>query len=146
MDTSAGEHLQMGCGPSRPRGTRYESFVKDTNKSIEEASRAITNKTEEKASAEADKTAAEEDKNSAMNEQQQNQNENADLHKACDFTLNNFEVPTATDVMGSLGVGSLPRRTVSFHVTRVRKVIYYSYELMYAGEYVLRRQVLCLAR
>ena len=136
----------MGCGPSRPRGTRYESFVKDTNKSIEEASRAITNKTEEKASAEADKTAAEEDKNSAMNEQQQNQNANSDLHKACDFTLNNFEVPTATDVMGSLGVGSLPRRTVSFHVTRVRKVIYYSYELMYAGEYVLRRQVLCLAR
>merc|ERR1719194_322859 len=70
----------------------YEAFVKDTNKSIEEASRAITNKTEEKATAEADKTAAEEDKNSAMNEQQQNQNENADLHKACDFTLNNFEV------------------------------------------------------
>merc|ERR1719271_1758434 len=69
----------------------FEAFVKDTNKSIEEASRAITNKTEEKATAEADKTAAEEDKNSAMNEQQQNQNENADLHKACDFTLNNFE-------------------------------------------------------
>ena len=73
----------------------YEAFVKDTNKSIEEASRAITNKTEEKATAEADKTAAEEDKNSAMNEQQQNQNENADLHKACDFTLNNFEVKQA---------------------------------------------------
>merc|ERR1719305_1023512 len=66
----------------------YEAFVKDTNKSIEEASRAITNKTEEKASAEADKT-------TAMNEQQQNQNENADLHKACDFTLNNFEVKQA---------------------------------------------------
>merc|ERR1719380_451485 len=53
----------------------HEAFVKDT--------------------AEADKTAAEEDKNSAMNEQQQNQNENADLHKACDFTLNNFEVKQA---------------------------------------------------
>ena len=98
-----GEHIQMGCGSSRLRGTRYEAFVKDTNKSIEEASRAITNKTEEKATAEADKTAAEEDKNSAMNEQQQNQNENADLHKACDFTLNNFEVPMATDVTGGLG-------------------------------------------
>ena len=69
--------------------------MKDTNKSIEEASRAITNKTEEKATAEADKTAAEEDKNSAMNEQQQNQNENADLHKACDFTLENFEARAA---------------------------------------------------
>jgi hypothetical protein len=73
----------------------YEAFVKDTNKSIEEANRSMTNKTEEKATAEADKTAAEQDKNSASNEQQQNQNENADLHKSCDFTLNNFEVKQA---------------------------------------------------
>merc|ERR1719159_1835505 len=71
----------------------YESFVKDTNKAIEEANRSMTNKTEEKATAEADKTAAEEDKLAAMNEQQQNQN--ADLHKSCDFTLNNFEVKQA---------------------------------------------------
>jgi len=73
----------------------YEAFVKDTNKSIEEKNRAMTNKTEEKASAEADKTAAEGDKNSAMNEQQQNENENAALHKSCDFTLQNFEVKQA---------------------------------------------------
>merc|ERR1719182_941226 len=73
----------------------YESFVKDTNKSIEEKSRELTNKTEEKATAEADKVAAEEDKLSAENEQQQNQNENADLHKSCDFTMNNFEVKQA---------------------------------------------------
>merc|ERR1719399_1649474 len=73
----------------------YEAFVKDTNKSIEEATRDMTNKTEEKATAEADKTAAEEDKNSAVNEQQQNQNQNADLHKSCDFTLQNFEVRQA---------------------------------------------------
>jgi len=73
----------------------YESFVKDTNKSIEEKTRSMTNKTEEKATAEADKTAAEQDKNSAMNEQQQNENQNADLHKSCDFTLNNFEVKQA---------------------------------------------------
>merc|ERR1719331_524283 len=73
----------------------YESFVKDTNKAIEEANRSMTNKTEEKATAEADKTAAEQDKNSAMNEQQQNENQNADLHKSCDFTLNNFEVKQA---------------------------------------------------
>jgi len=73
----------------------YEAFVKDTNKSIEEKTRAVTNKTAEKAQAEADKTAAEQDKNSASNEQQQNQNENADLHKSCDFTLNNFEVKQA---------------------------------------------------
>ena len=95
--------FQIGCGPSRVRGARYEAFVKDTNKSIEEATRSITNKTEEKATAEADKTAAEEDKNSAMNEQQQNQNENADLHKACDFTLNNFEVRRAANLICSFG-------------------------------------------
>merc|ERR1719181_493477 len=38
----------------------YEEYVKDTNASIEEKSRDITNKTEEKATAEADKVAAEE--------------------------------------------------------------------------------------
>merc|ERR1719197_2326138 len=73
----------------------YEAFVKDTNKSIEEKNRDITNKSEEKATAEADKTAAEEDLLSAQNEQQGNKNEAADLHKACDFTLENFEVVQA---------------------------------------------------
>ncbi len=37
-----------------------------------------------------------------MAEMQQLSNENADLHKACDFTLNNFEVPLAADV-GRIG-------------------------------------------
>merc|ERR1719478_480440 len=87
----------------------YETYVKDTNKSIEEKTRDITNKTEEKtrditnkteekATAEADKVAAEEAKETAMNEQQQLMNENADLHKSCDFTLKNFEIrQTARD-------------------------------------------------
>jgi chromosome segregation ATPase len=70
----------------------YEEYVKDTNKSIEEKSRDITNKTEEKASAEADKTAAVEAKETAMSEAQQLANENADLHKSCDFTLKNFDI------------------------------------------------------
>merc|ERR1719421_2196246 len=73
----------------------YEAFVKDTNKSIEEKNRDITNKSEEKATAEADKTAAEQDLLAAQNEQQGNKNEAADLHKACDFTLENFEVVQA---------------------------------------------------
>merc|ERR1719486_200212 len=73
----------------------YEAFVKDTNKSVEEKNRDITNKSEEKAAAEADKTAATEDRTAALNEQQQNQNEEADLHKSCDFTLNNFEMRQA---------------------------------------------------
>ena len=38
----------------------YETYVKDTNKSIEEKTRDITNKTEEKATADGDKVAAEE--------------------------------------------------------------------------------------
>jgi hypothetical protein len=76
----------------------YETFVKDTNASIEEKSRDITNKSAEKAEKEVDKTAAEEDHTSAMNEQQQNENEKADLHKSCDFTLDNFDArQTALD-------------------------------------------------
>merc|ERR1719473_798899 len=70
----------------------YEAYVKDTNKSIEEKTRDITNKTEEKAVAEADKTATEEAKETALNEAQQLSNENADLHKSCDFTLKNFDI------------------------------------------------------
>merc|ERR1719388_623526 len=59
----------------------YESFVKDTNASIEEKQRAITNKTGEKAEA----------KSTALNEQQELKNEEADLHKSCDFLMKNFE-------------------------------------------------------
>merc|ERR1719164_74032 len=70
----------------------YEAYVKDTNASIEEKNRDITNKSDEKATAEADKVAAEEDLDAANNEQQQNKNEEADLHKSCDFTLKNFDI------------------------------------------------------
>jgi hypothetical protein len=70
----------------------YEIFVKNTNAAVEEKSRAITNTSEEKAKAEADKTASEEGKDVALNEQQMNKNEEADLHKSCDFVLKNFEI------------------------------------------------------
>merc|ERR1719321_845301 len=73
----------------------YEAYVKDTNKSIEEKTRDITNKTGEKATAEADKVATEEAKETALNEQQQLMNENADLHKSCDFTLKNSDIRQA---------------------------------------------------
>merc|ERR1719218_576938 len=73
----------------------YEAFVKDTNASMEEKTRDITNKSEEKATAEVDKTNAEEDLTAALNEQQQNENEKADLHKSCDFTLDNFDARQA---------------------------------------------------
>merc|ERR1719191_1001814 len=69
----------------------YESFVKDTNASIEEKQRSITNKTGEKAEAEVDLTSAQEAKSTALNEQQELKNEEANLHKSCDFLMKNFE-------------------------------------------------------
>merc|ERR1719181_2135983 len=70
----------------------YESFVQDTNGSIEEKTRDITNKSADKATAEGDKTAAEEALETANNELQQQKNEEADLHKSCDFVLKNFDI------------------------------------------------------
>merc|ERR1719420_1577735 len=61
----------------------YESFVKDANASMEEKVRDITNKSEEEALA------------TALNELQELMNENADLHKSCDFTLDNFDARQA---------------------------------------------------
>jgi hypothetical protein len=74
----------------------YESVVKDTNASVEQKTRDITNKTGEKAKAEGDKTAAEEGSDAALNEQQMNKNEEADLHKSCDFTMKNFDIRQAS--------------------------------------------------
>merc|ERR1719182_464768 len=65
----------------------YETFVKDTNASIEEKTREITNKTGEKAEAEVDLTAMQEARTTALNEQQELKNEEADLHKSCDFLM-----------------------------------------------------------
>jgi len=72
--------------------TAYEEFVTETNASIEEKSKDITNKMEMKAKAESDKVEAESSKEATMGEIEQLANENADLHKSCDFTLKNFEV------------------------------------------------------
>merc|ERR1719421_1811274 len=73
----------------------YEAFIKDANASIEDKVRAITNKSEEKATAEQDKVATEQELTSALNELQELMNENADLHKSCDFTLDNFDARQA---------------------------------------------------
>merc|ERR1719252_470335 len=70
----------------------YEDFVKDTNASIEEKSKDIINKSEEKAKAEGEKTEAEEEKENTMLTLEQLSNEDADLHKSCDFVLKNFEI------------------------------------------------------
>jgi chromosome segregation ATPase len=76
----------------------YEDFVKDTNTSIEAKTKDIVSKTEMKAKAEGEKVEAETEHESTMGEIEQLMNENADLHKSCDFTLKNFELrQTARD-------------------------------------------------
>merc|ERR1719375_1239622 len=76
----------------------YEEFVMDTNMSIETKVKDITSKTEAKAKAEGDKVEAETERDSVLGELEQLANENADLHKSCDFTLKNFELrQTARD-------------------------------------------------
>jgi hypothetical protein len=76
----------------------YEDFVKDTNTSIEAKTKDIIAKSEMKAKVEGEKVEAETEHESVMGELEQLANENADLHKSCDFTLKNFELrQTARD-------------------------------------------------
>merc|ERR1719199_2408803 len=76
----------------------YEDFVKDTNASIEAASKSIVMKTEEKAQAEADKAEAEEALASVGLELDALANYKLELHQSCDFVQKNFEIPqTARD-------------------------------------------------
>merc|ERR1719262_2191821 len=76
----------------------YEDFVKETNTSVDEKTKSIVNKSEMKARAESDKVEAETEKEAVMGELEQLMNENADLHKSCDFPLKNFELrQTARD-------------------------------------------------
>merc|ERR1719409_703381 len=70
----------------------YEDFVKETNASIEAATKDMINKQEEKAKAEADKVEAEKQKEATMLELEQLSNYNAELHQSCDFVLKNFEI------------------------------------------------------
>merc|ERR1719213_1516293 len=74
----------------------YEEFVMDTNMSIEEKVKDITGKTEAKAKAEEAKVEAQTERDAVLEELEQLANENADLHKSCDFTLKNFELRQTT--------------------------------------------------
>merc|ERR1719482_356555 len=71
---------------------QYEEFVKDSNLSIEEKTKDIVGKTEAKAKAEEAKVEAQTERDAVLGELEQLANENADLHKSCDFTLKNFEL------------------------------------------------------
>jgi chromosome segregation ATPase len=70
----------------------YESFVKDTNASIESKTKDMVNKSEEKARAEEEKIKSEETLAKTMTDLQGLSEEAADLHGECDFTLKNFEI------------------------------------------------------
>jgi len=70
----------------------YEDFVKDTNASVEKKTKEITTKSEELAKATSDKTKAEDQRDDILQELEMLNNEAADLHKACDFVLKNFDV------------------------------------------------------
>jgi septal ring factor EnvC (AmiA/AmiB activator) len=76
----------------------YETFVTDTNASIEAKAKDIVNKSEEKAKLEAERVEAEKQHAEALQELENLSQENADLHKACDYVLKNFEIrQTARD-------------------------------------------------
>jgi len=76
----------------------YEAFVKNTNEVIAADQKAITAKTEAKAKAEQEMTQAKSDLSATVSTLESLAAESADLHKSCDFVLDNFDVrQTARD-------------------------------------------------
>merc|ERR1719316_1045323 len=70
----------------------YETFVKDTNASVEQKTKEIINKSEEKAKAEEEKVKSEETLAKTMTDLEGLSQEAAALHGECDFVLKNFEI------------------------------------------------------
>merc|ERR1719191_2511375 len=70
----------------------YETFVKDTNDSITAKTKDIVNKSDMKAKAESEKVEKGAELEAVMGDLESLANENADLHKSCDFTLKNFDL------------------------------------------------------
>jgi len=70
----------------------YENFMKDSNKFIIKATQSISDMTEAKAKAESDLVMAKTDLKATMSELFGLHEEAGDLHKSCDFLLNNFEL------------------------------------------------------
>merc|ERR1719311_886422 len=69
----------------------YMSFLSESYASIEAAHRAVTNKVEEKATAESAKTGAEGDKADAESTKEALAQTRADLHSSCDYIMDNFD-------------------------------------------------------
>jgi chaperonin cofactor prefoldin len=70
----------------------FEDFLADTAQSIETKTNDIETKSEDKAKAEADKVQAETDLQACLTELEALINEEADIHKKCDFLMKNFEL------------------------------------------------------
>lgn len=69
----------------------YEMFMKDSNKSITQSLRSNVNMTEEKAKAEKELSRDKTDLSATMKTLESLSEELGDLHKSCDFVLNNFK-------------------------------------------------------
>merc|ERR1719277_1821135 len=75
--------------------TAYENFMKDSNKSITASSESITNMSEVRAKAKASLSMAETDLKQTVEKLGGLSEILSDLHKSCDFVLNNFEARQA---------------------------------------------------
>jgi chromosome segregation ATPase len=72
--------------------TAYESYVKETNESINAKNADIVDKSEQKAVAEQDLAETKASHEGVMLDLENLSNYNAELHASCDFVLKNFEV------------------------------------------------------
>merc|ERR1719420_463224 len=70
----------------------YESFVKDSNMSIESKHKEIVAKSTDKAKADEEKVKADQTLEETNSELEDLSNESADLHSNCDYTLKNFDI------------------------------------------------------
>jgi len=75
--------------------TAYENFMKDSNKSITKYSQSITNMSEARAKAKASLSLAETDLKQTVEKLGGLSEMLGDLHKSCDFVLDNFEARQA---------------------------------------------------
>merc|ERR1719473_1374099 len=68
----------------------YEGFVKNGNDAIAALNKAIADKTEKKATAEARSVQATEDRSKTLKEAENLNAYKGQLHKSCDFVMENF--------------------------------------------------------
>jgi len=74
----------------------YETFVTETNASIDAMNSDITNKSQAKAKAESDKVEREVELEGTIELLNRLASESADLHQECDYTIKNFDLRQST--------------------------------------------------